>query len=271
MALKPGPDMNMENDPQLAADYRRVSAEMPPPALDDRIRAAARREVGAGPRRTARRSAWQVPLSLAAVVVVSVTIVLMMRDEGVDRVEPEWLPPPAETVVPRDPAEPVAKQRKVEAPPAAVPQTSPKAAAGTRPAGPAPSDVAPPTMAEAAPAADVPAPAAAVALRDESASAERNAAPARESVRPMLRSAPMGAAAEGAAAPAARAVAPSAMSAPAPAKVLWHDLVNEPAEKWVQRIVEWRRAGRAADADVLVAEFRRRFPDQSLPDGATGR
>jgi hypothetical protein len=61
------------------------------------------------------------------------------------------------------------------------------------------------------------------------------------------------------------------MSAPAPDRVLWHDLMNEPAGKWVQRIVEWRRAGRTADADVLLAEFRRRFPEHPLPDEAAAR
>ena len=273
MALNPD-TTNMEHDPQLAADYKAASAEMPSSYMDDRIRAAARREVGAGPRRQSRWSAWQVPLSLAAVVVLSVTIVLMMHDEGVDRAEPE-LPPLAEAVAPQVATEPAAKQRMAEAPrPSPVPQGAAPAVTGVLQANPAPAavDAAPPIMAKASPAAEPPAPAAAAVLRDEARVAESNVAPAREAARPLLRSAPVGATADNTAGPAARSAAPmAAMSAPAPGRVLWQDLVNEPAEKWVQRIVEWRRAGRAADADLLVAEFRRRFPDQTLPDDAAAR
>jgi len=272
MALKPGTEMNMEHDPQLADDYRRASGEMPSPELDAHIRAAARREAGAGPRRASRRSAWQVPLSLAAVVVLSVTIVLMMRDGGVALIEPEWLPPPvAESVAPQGAAEPAAKQRMAEAPPPAVPRASPPAVTGALQANPAPApaDAAPPMMAKAQPAAEAPVPAATAALRDESLSAGSNVASVREPAGPLLRSAPAGAAAEVAAGPAARMASPAAMSAPV--RELWHDLVNEPAEKWAQRVAEWRRAGRAADADALAAEFRRRFPGQTLPDEAPGR
>ena len=267
MALKPGTDMNMEHDAQLAADYRRAAEEMPPAALDERIRAAARREVGAGPRRASRRPAWQVPLSLAAVVLLSVTVVLMMRDGGVDRVEPEWLPPPVGVVAPQRAAEPAADRRAVETPrPAAAPPAAPSAT-GVQQVNPAPAETAPSALAKALPLTDSPPPDAARLSGD--ASAERNAAPVREAARPMLRSAPAGVAADAAAGPSLRA--PAALSAPVPERPLWHDLLNEPAEKWAQRIVEWRRAGRSADADLLVAEFRRRFPDQTLPDAAAGR
>jgi hypothetical protein len=46
---------------------------------------------------------------------------------------------------------------------------------------------------------------------------------------------------------------------------LWQDLIDQPSDKWIQRILEWQRAGRSADAVALVREFRRRFPEQSLP------
>jgi len=272
VALKPG-ITDMEHDPQLAADYRFAAEEMPPAALDERIRAAARREAGAGPRRQPRRSAWQVPVSLAAVVVLSVTVVLMMRDEGIDRVEPDLPPPVAEAPAPQSAAEPAARARIAEAPMPSRPQASPPAVTGASQAKPAPplAEAAPAVMAKAQPAAEVPVPAATVALRDESV-AERNVAPARETARQMLRSAPPGTAADVAAGPAARVAAPAAaMSAQAPDRALWHDLMNEPAGKWVQRIVEWRRAGRTADADVVLAEFRRRFPDHPLPDEAAAR
>lgn len=33
------------------------------------------------------------------------------------------------------------------------------------------------------------------------------------------------------------------------------------AGKWLERLAEFKRDGRQADADELLAEFRRRFPD----------
>ena len=271
MALKPG-ITDMEHDPQLAADYRLASEEMPPASLDERICAAARREVGAGPRRQSRWSAWQMPMSLAAVVLLSVTLVLMMREEGVDRVEPDLPPPAIEAAAPPVASEPAAQSRQAEALRLTPgPQAPPPSATGTLKVQPAPvaADSPSPLMAKAQPAAEPPASFAAAPLREESATAERNVAPARDAARPMLRSAPAAAEADAAAGPTPRVAAPSTvMSAPVPERVLWQDLVNEPAEKWVQRMVEWRRAGRTADADALTAEFRRRFPEYPLPNDA---
>lgn len=264
MALNPGTN-HMEHDPQLSADYRLAATEAPPAAVDERIRAAARREVGAGPQRTSHRRAWQKPLSLAAVVVLSVTIVLMMRDEGVDRVEPELPPPAADVMSPQTAIDPAAKQGP-------APQARPPASPPARPAAdgklqekPAPAEASPSMMAKSQSVVEAPAVAAAPRL-EEPAPAERNVVPVREAARPMLRSAPAATAADAAAGPAARVAAPAALSAPVAAQPLWHDLVKEPAEKWLQRIAEWRRAGRTADADLLATEFRRRFPDQALPE-----
>lgn len=73
-----------ERDAQLAAAYRAGAEALPPPALDDAIRAAARRAVGARPQAAGagplRR--WQMPLSMAAVLVLCVSLVAVMRDEG---------------------------------------------------------------------------------------------------------------------------------------------------------------------------------------------
>src|SRR5690606_8818348 len=84
-----------------------VADELPPPQLDDAIRAAARREVGAGPRRAGPRR-WPVPLSLAAVVVLSVTLVTLMREQGVDRPQTLTLPAPQQSA----PAVPAATEAK---------------------------------------------------------------------------------------------------------------------------------------------------------------
>ena len=69
-------------DARLAAAYRAGARQQPPERVDDAIRAAARRAVAAGPRRSADRlRRWSIPLSLAAVVVLSVTLVTMMRED----------------------------------------------------------------------------------------------------------------------------------------------------------------------------------------------
>lgn len=42
-------------------------------------------------------------------------------------------------------------------------------------------------------------------------------------------------------------------------------LENQPPDKWLEKIVELRREGRGAEADELLAEFKKRFPDHPLP------
>lgn len=67
---------------EVRARYRASALDEPPAALDSAIRAAARREVQARPRLASSPFAgsWRVPLSIAAVVVVSVTVTLMVAE-----------------------------------------------------------------------------------------------------------------------------------------------------------------------------------------------
>jgi hypothetical protein len=77
------PPINQERDAALDAAYRAAAPDEPPPALDDAIRAAARRAVGAGPlRRGSPLRRWQLPLSIAAVLVLCVSLVAVMREDG---------------------------------------------------------------------------------------------------------------------------------------------------------------------------------------------
>ena len=81
-------------DPVLDRVYAAGPREEPPSRVDDSILAAARREVRAGPRSIgAVLRHWRVPVSIAAVIVLSVTVVLLMREEGADR--PQVAPPAA--------------------------------------------------------------------------------------------------------------------------------------------------------------------------------
>lgn len=40
---------------------------------------------------------------------------------------------------------------------------------------------------------------------------------------------------------------------------------NQRPDQWLEKIVELRREGRGAEADELLAEFKKRFPDHPLP------
>ena len=267
MALKPG--SGMEHDARLAKIYRAAGDETPPLRLDEAIRAAARREAGAGPRSLSRLRAWRVPVSLAAVMVLSLTVVLMMREEGADRLESlsvpvtppaAVLPPPAEPAVPGSDPQPPPSQRPVQ------PQSKPLAETGRSSPAPLP-------MAKMAPQAEQNVLSAAVppAGRTEQAASPRSEPPPA-SPRALMRSAPapvpamaMADAVSGPEMGSSGAVA-ARQAAASVQQTLWQDLVQEPPQKWVQRIVEWRRAGRTADADALMQEFRRRFPEHPLPD-----
>lgn len=88
------PDRNHkgESDPSLrdpvAGDaYRAGATELPPSAIDARIRAAARAAVEDEGARARRIRRWAVPLSIAATVVLSVTVVMQMSKRGA--IEPE--------------------------------------------------------------------------------------------------------------------------------------------------------------------------------------
>ena len=84
-------------DPQLARWYRESAGPEPSPALDQAILAAAHRELQARPRAAGsfvRR--WRVPLSLAAVVVLSVTVVTLVTERGGELADMGAPPRPAE-------------------------------------------------------------------------------------------------------------------------------------------------------------------------------
>lgn len=93
------PDHDVARDAKLTAVYRAAAQDAPPPALDAAILAAARRAVGARPRPAgfSFARAWRGPLSVAAVVVVSVSLVILMREEAPDLVAPRADMPAAET------------------------------------------------------------------------------------------------------------------------------------------------------------------------------
>jgi hypothetical protein len=71
-----------ERDPGLDRLYGAAPRAEPPARLDAAIQAAARREVGARPRPLASLRRWRVPVSIAAVLVLSASLVMLMKEEG---------------------------------------------------------------------------------------------------------------------------------------------------------------------------------------------
>lgn len=137
---------------EISAAYRARSAEMPPAELDARILAAAHRAVGSRP--GGARHRWfrwiDAPFATAAVVLVSATLILLMREEGMlgrraateaKRAEETAVQAPAAKAIENGaadvsaPAAPTqARARAEEEADAVAPQGEPPAAASEAPA-----------------------------------------------------------------------------------------------------------------------------------------
>ncbi|HEX6827463.1 MAG TPA: hypothetical protein VF104_00635 [Burkholderiales bacterium] len=212
---------------RLSAAYREAGSDEPGADLDEVLLEKARREMHLGPKVawSPFTSAWSRPLRLAAVLVVSVTVTLILYEQV-----GEPLPVPAKPAV----DVPLAGSRQ------------------------APKPVEPPVRAAPAPkaTAPVPTPAAPGAAEERATDRARQQAPARSTpgpAAPSTETAPDLHRLElkEMAAPAARAKEEAARGT---------DLGADP-EAWVRRIEALRKEGRDAEADALLVQFRRRFPD----------
>jgi hypothetical protein len=168
-------------NPDVDAAWRAASRDQPPPALDAAITAAARRAVGAGPKRLGAPRAWWPVAAAAVVAVVAIGIVEMTPPDEIVPTEiapaAPQAPLPAAPQPPQDtrrderaaapagasqPAPPrIEAPRKIEraAPPsrADAPATAGEGTRGTTAAEPAPRRE--PAAARAAPKPGVPFPA----------------------------------------------------------------------------------------------------------------
>lgn len=322
-----------ERDQALDRIYRAAGREEPPPHLDAALRAAARRGAGAGPRALSALRAWHVPVSLAAVLVLSVSVVILMREEGGEALLHREAPATRDPSAPRAPAarpQPAAPKASstVPATPDAVDSTAGRGASVESGTGALSRDRSPsrPKLAQRAPepfqrapeAAGRPpaeraggadlgaggsaAPAATPGIGatggysdpPEAAPAAKAASPLEDAVgaargmgaeAPMARSGAAPAAGPGSVreaaredrsrvaesqdsrrteAPAAPPASESAQSRPAispEVATMAKALHGQPREKWLERIRELRDQGRRAEAEELLVEFKRRFPD----------
>ena len=239
--------MTDERDPKVTAAYRSLGAEEPPRALDEAILAAARRPRISPARTWTQR--WARPLSLAAVVVLSVTVTLQMQLEqpGIDGLQaPQPAPPAAERAQPpslgqkEDQAKPQARLEARRAEPKPFADASADRAPAAA-AGPATTQ---------APAAPPSAESGNLASRDDAGS---GAALAK-------RSAPAAAARPAPAQAAETASAPAAQSSAEQAA----KLSGETPERELERIAQLRAEGKHDEADKALAEFRKRYPDYKI-------
>lgn len=274
-----------DRDPLLDRIYRESGRESPPRRLDAAILAAARREAGAGPRPLIPKlSRWRVPMSIAAVVLLSVSLVTWVQEEADEQLIEIPLPPPVR------PAEQGARQAPTDAArpesPAATPGPPPaerRSDAGGSPAPGAADSLADRTARDgAAHGTGVPESGAEPQARlfqstprraQEDVLAKRAPEIAekrdtRDAPRRFSEQAPAPASGRSAAElPSAGAMSRPRQEAPAGLSVLpaWHDLEQAPPEKWAERIEVLRRQGRVAEADTVLAEFKRRFPGHPGP------
>ena len=195
----------------------------------------------------------------------------------------ESVPAPQAAVPPlREPA----LQRKAERGEAAGALQAPPPAQSSADARPHPFPAAPPPAPRSAEPQPVPPAAAADAAKNAASAADelrqRRTAPsatigirgleAEDSRRDASRP-------EAAPRPPMSAPAPSAKPAPPPAAkpeasrartfaeigALKAELEGEPPQRWLERVASLRRDGRNAEADALLAEFRKRFPNEPVP------
>lgn len=226
-------------DERLSRLYREAAGAEPPEALDRAILDAARAAAAPARKRAGWRS-WTLPMSVAAVVVLTATLTLMVQQEA------ERPLPVAE--VPRAPV--VAAQEKAEAAadlavkPAAPPEAKQEAVKreAERPA------VAPTPVPEAV------APAGAVAPRTPMAESVESAVPARPA-----------AAMPRQAVPAADGVEMRARSAPLRKEAVGAALARTP-EQWLEEVRLLKKQGKEKEAAGALAEFRKAYPDYRLPE-----
>ncbi|OGA66635.1 MAG: hypothetical protein A3G81_06645 [Betaproteobacteria bacterium RIFCSPLOWO2_12_FULL_65_14] len=233
-----------ERDPKVSQRYRELGAEVPSRELDQAILAAAHRAADKphAPLVTpVGRHRWYFSLGAAAVIVLAVAVTYHMQQE---------VPDPDSVAVPAAPEE-----RAVDAQakrPAEKP--SPSVAPAPQPSAPEPARELAREPAAPPPQVFVPDP--------ESQRQERQRELAREA--PGARSDSVGAAASrpGTAAQAERRAEPG----PAPAAKPMQAPVVEAPERMLERIVQLRKEGKHEEADKLLAEFKRRYPDHRIPE-----
>ena len=230
-------------DERLSRLYREAEAAAPPEALDRAILAASRAAL-APARRRARWQAWTLPMGVAATLVLTVTLTLLVQREQEPPLGEAPLPR-APAAAPQERAEPGAElPAKTAAPPAAKREAVRREAEAPPPA---------PTPAASRPASQPPV-VEQKALPAPAPEAVGTAEPARPAAAMRRQSAP-----------AADAVEMRAKSAPLRKEAAGAAAARTP-EQWLEEIRQLKAQGRDQQAAEALAEFRQAYPDYRLPE-----
>lgn len=272
--------------------YRHAPSAEPPLALDDAIRAAARRAAGSRPQSLGRSwlRRWTGPVSIAAVLVLTVSIVLLSLDEN-----PEMGPQPMRQLVRPSPVpEKEIPQAAGDTPSAAMPaekvESAPPATTAEKLADkPAPATANDQSRGQlekkrdavtAVPAPHEPVPFAAERQRDSDIKTQ--APPSADAIDQEQLAAKRAPAAAPPSAPAvsdlqkfemerklnARQAAPGSVESPAlmrPKAATAQANQMEAPEVWLKRIVEMHRDGKLREVREELEKFKRQYPDYPLP------
>jgi outer membrane biosynthesis protein TonB len=246
--------MAEHEDPRVSAGYRRLGAETPPEALDAAILAASKRAVGAGPRRAGRPlRRWALPVSIAAVVVLTMSLVVRIQLERPDleTATPVPVTPQVLEGKTRQRADKKETERLEKRAVESAAQAKPKVSA------PAPAPAAPASAERDQAAREASSPP--VAQKPAAAGRFVPEPPASGAPAPAESTAPANLGAASALAPAAVEDRAQRLAAPA-------GKAEESPRAWLERIVRLRREGHVKQADESLAEFRKRYPDYRIPE-----
>ena len=217
----------MSEDVKISQRYREMGMEEPPRALDDAILAAARRSARPWTKR------WAVPLSLAAVIVLSVTVTLRIQHQppGIESPVPQAAAPATEGEAAKVVVQEAAKKAVKEI---AIPATSNEARLSRRESAdqPAASASAPPAV------------------------------PGTPEPRPFAADQAVAAAKSGEFSGAASSLA-GKLSKPIEERSALQSITPE---RELEGIAELRRQARHDEADKALAEFRKRHPDYRISE-----
>ncbi len=280
------------HDDELSRIYRDADGPRPPQRVDDNILAASQRVAGSGARpagaRLARR--WGTPVALAATVLVTFTLALMMfeRESGLDAMAPKAPRPdrPAKVAPPEpkrtesSPAGPPRAGGPEKSPPAELPSAAPAPAAPSPPAASRSNRVEQRTVETAfsrerratGQPARVPQVPPGIEILRKSEEAKplpdaQRAFDAQQQVPPM-QAAPAAAPAAEAGAIRESGLTPQRAGAVSglASRVVVSEAKERTPEKWLADIRKLKTEGKATEAERDLAEFKKRYPDYILPD-----
>ncbi len=280
------------HDDELSRIYRDADGPRPPQRVDDNILAASQRVAGSGARPAGARFArrWGTPVALAATVLVTFTLALMMfeRESGLDAMAPKAPRPdrPAKVAPPEpkrtesSPAGPPRAGGPEKSPPAELPSAAPAPAAPSPPAASRSNRVEQRTVETAfsrerratGQPARVPQVPPGIEILRKSEEAKplpdaQRAFDAQQQVPPM-QAAPAAAPAAEAGAIRESGLTPQRAGAVSglASRVVVSEAKERTPEKWLADIRKLKTEGKATEAERDLAEFKKRYPDYILPD-----